>query len=174
MDVIWWHYLFPQAWFHSEIQVLNPKFGVWDWSDSLFKATIQLKKMSQSWDHLTEEIPMQCLPWLFRKSFPTFWELGSRSGNRFLCDPSHCHCPHGESLVMPEFLFLVLLLLSGWNHWPVRDLSEEINMLISLGRSPQLLPLCLCASWDAAFPGSSGRMVFPLYLDGISFKPFHY
>lgn len=85
---------------------------------------------------------------------PVFVSLGShflplntklRSGSRFLCDPSRCHW-HGESLVMPKFLFLVLLLPSDWNHWPVRDLSEEINMLISVRPSPSAaasVPLCI-------------------------------
>lgn len=100
---------------------------------------------------------MQCLLCLCGKSFHTMQERGSGSRSGYLRDPSQCHCPHSESLVMPEFLFLVLLLPSPWNHWPVRDLSEEINMLISLDLPPQLLPLCLCASQDVAFPGPSGR-----------------
>lgn len=32
----------------------------------------------------------------------------------------------------------------------------------------------LRSSRDVAFPGSSGRTMLPLYLDGIPFKPFHY
>lgn len=46
-------------------------------------------------------------------------------------------------------------------------------MLISLDLPPQLLPLCLCASQDVAFPGPLGRMMSPVYPGGMSLKPFH-
>lgn len=150
----------------------EPKIWMWDWSVYLFKAIAWLKRMSYSlkmaW--MNEEISIECLRCLCGKSFHTIEEPGSRSGSGYLCDPLRCHCPHGESLVMPEFLFLVQLLPSCWNHWPVRDLSEEINMLISLDLPPQLLPLSLCASQDVAFPGPLGRTMSP---GGMSLKHFH-
>lgn len=46
-------------------------------------------------------------------------------------------------------------------------------MLISLDLPPQLLPLCLCASQDVAFPGPLGRTMTPAYPGGMSLKHFH-
>lgn len=154
-------------------QVLNPKFG------SEIGPIIYLKLL-HGWREC--RTVLRSLEWrdLCAVSPLSLWEVisynsraGSGSGSGYLRDPSQCHCPHGESLVMPEFLFLVLLLPSRWNHWPVRDLSEEINTLISLDLPPQLLPLCLCASQDVAFPGPLGTMMSPVNPGRMSLKPFH-
>lgn len=65
----------------------------------------------QSNEEISVASPLPCLS---GDSLPA---AGGRAklpgGSRFVCDPWRCHCPHGESLVMPEFLFLVLLLPSG-------------------------------------------------------------
>lgn len=88
----------------------EPKFYVWDCYDCLFKATIWLKRMSHSLKIAWMKRSLFHLPNHFVKWFLIIWELGFRSESRFLCDPSQRHCPHGESLIMPEFLFLVLWL----------------------------------------------------------------
>lgn len=164
VDLIWWHCFLPfiQASVSLWGADTEPIIWVWECSDYLIKATAQLKTMAHSLKNAWMKILLCCISLISLGSHFLRFE-SSRSGSRFLCDPSQCHCLHGESLVNARVLIFSPVTAIGLKPLADKRLKRG-DKHINLHRpSSQLLPLCLCTSQDVAFPGPSGRIMSPPY-----------